>query len=564
MVGAGEQPASVSISVSASASAMTDPNNGYSSVDIGIAFSLAQPINFLPPLPYQASEAELKMPLQASAEARVRSISNPLSWKNRSQPVTPSVARYQLLAPAPITHRQGLLPWDRTFDAVCHSVLKKSNFSKVLTSFHENHIRKRARSGYFRLPDSVRFQICQYLLSNTDKPVCLNKYSFNRDVWRKQDFDTPNETLYQLSCYFRVSFAFRADVLVTFLQQTRLHAVLSPFTGPKVSPLATTWLNRYGLYANDIVVELDMTHLGCGPDLRAIDLSPSLEQIENLLRDFVTAQFKRDKSCPMGSLVLLCRRFHGKRSLKPAPGRYSGSNSRPASRSAKSPEPYSPSENTPRRCEFEPESETLQSPVLPEIRSPTLPSLPLAEEYCPDSYLLFCNLLLHLKGRITSIRMSGFSEDYTTRFIGTLFSSEKNSLAYRVAPSTAWPKLDGQKSYVDLGNGNIALDEHEVTAPNDIPRSLRVWEGCVQLPPPLIDAKGSLLLPTLVCDLQQLRNDVARSVTSLSERAGEELSKSGTKRSETSEKKKLAWFKNNYAIGKLKKRAFSKDAAATY
>ncbi|KAF5665151.1 alpha beta hydrolase fold [Fusarium heterosporum] len=504
------------------------------------------------------------MPLQASAKARVRSISNPSSWKHRSQPVTPSVARYPLLAPVPITHRQGLPPWDRTFDAVCHGALKKGNFSKVLASFHENHARKKARSGYFRLPDSVRFQICQYLLSDTDKPVCLNKYSFNRDVWRKQDFDTPNATLYRLSCYFRVSFTFRADVLVTFLQQTRLHAVLSPFTGPKVSPLATTWLNLYGMYANDIVVEVDMTHLGCGPDPRAIDLSPSLEQMENLLRDFVTAQLKRDNSCPMRSLVLLCRRFHGKRSSKSTPGLYSGSSSRPASRSAKSPEPYSPTATTPRRYEFELESETLRSPVLPEIRSPTLPSLPLAEEYCPDSYLLFCNLLLYLKGRIASIRMSGFSEDYTTRFIGTLFSSEKNSLAYRVAPSTVWPKLDGQKSYVSLGNSNLVLEEHEVAASNDIPSSLRVWEGCVQLPPPFIDAEGKLLLPALVCDLQQLRNTVARSVTSLSERTSEELSKSGTKGSETSEKKKLAWFKSNHAIGKLKKRAFSKDAAATY
>ncbi|KAM0344094.1 hypothetical protein ACHAPU_007815 [Fusarium lateritium] len=503
------------------------------------------------------------MPFQASAKARVRSISNPSSWKNRSQPVTPSVARYPLLAAAPITHRQGLPPWDRTFDAVCHGALKKGNFSKVLASFFENHVRKKARSGYFRLPDSVRFRICQYLLSDTDKPVCLNKYSFNRDTWRRRDFETPNATLFQLSCYFRVSFTFRADVLVTFLQQTRLHAALSPFTGPKVSPLATTWLNRYGMYANDIVVELDMTHLGCGPDPRAIDLSPSLEQIENLLRDFVTAQLKRDESCPMESLVLLCRRFHGKRSPKPTPGRYSGSSSRPASRSAKSPEPYSPRATTPRRYEFEPESDTLRSPVLPEIRSPTLPSLPLAEAYCPDSYLLFCNLLLHLKGRIASIRMCGFSEDYTSRFFETLFS-EKKKLAYRVAPSTVWPKLDGQTSYVDLGNGNIALDEHEAIASSDIQSSLRVWEGCVQLPPPLVDAKGHLLLPALVGDLQRLRNAVARSATSLSERVGEGLSKADTKGSEGSEKRKLAWFKTNYAIGKLKKRAFSKDASATY
>lgn len=505
------------------------------------------------------------MPLQASAKSRARSISNPSSWKNRSQPPTPSSQHYPLLAPVPIAHRQGLPAWDRTFDAVYHSVVKKTSFEQVLGSFLEDHARKKSRSGYFRLPDSVRFKICQYLLPDIEKPIRLNKHSFNRDVWRKQDFETPNSTLYELSCYFQVSFAFRADVLVTFLSRTRLHAVLSPFTGPKISPLATTWLNRYGMYASNIAIELDLTHLGCGSDPVAIDLSPSLEHVENLLQDFVSAQLKRKESCPMGSLVLLCRRFHGRRPLRITTGRYTISNSRPASRSAKSPEPYSPRAMTPRRYESESESEALRSPVLPEIRSPTLPSLPMVEEYCPDSYLLFCNSVLHLKGRIASIRMCGFSDEYTARFIGTLFSDENKNLAYRVAPSTIWPKLNGQKSYVDLGNGNLAVDEHEVPASDDIPSSLRKWEGCVQLPPPLIDAKGYLLLPALVGDLQQLRNVVPRSGTSLSERTCEELSKAGTKGSETSEKKKLAWFKSNYAIGKLKKkRAMSKEAAATY
>jgi hypothetical protein len=505
------------------------------------------------------------MPLQASAKARARSISNPSSWKNRSQPATPLSPHYPLLAPAPVTHRQGLPAWDRTFDAVYHSAMKKASFKQILASFLENNARKKSGSGYFRLPDSVRFKICQYLVPDTEKPVRLNKHSFSRDVWRKQDFETPSSTLYQLSCYFQVSFTFRADVLVTFLLQTKLHAVLSPFTGPKVSPLATAWLNRYGMYASNIAIELDLTHLGCGPDPAAIDLSPSLEHVENLLQDFVSAQLKRKDLCPMDSLVLLCRRFHGRRPLRITPKRYSINNSRPASRSAKSPEPYSPRSMTPRRYESESESEALRSPVLPKIRSPTLPSLPMVEEYCPDSYVLFCNNVLHLKGRIASIRMCGFSDEYTARFVGTLFSNENENLAYRVAPSTIWPKLNGQKSYVDLGNGNLAIDEHEVPASDDIPSSLRAWEGCVQLPPPLIDAKGYLLLPALVGDLQQLRNAVARSGTSLSERTCEELSKSGIKGSETSEKKKLAWFKGNYAIGKLKKkRTMSKEAAATY
>jgi hypothetical protein len=165
--------------------------------------------------------------------------------------------------------------------------------------------------------------------------------------------------------------------------------------------------------------------------------------------------------------------------------------------------------------------------------------------------------------------MCGFSEKYTARFMGTLFSNNSKitkRYAYRVAPSTIWPKLVGQKSYVDTGDGNLSLDEHEVSATNDIPSSLRIWEGCVQLPPPQIDASGDLLLPAIVGDLQKLRNTHARSATSLSERTCEDLRKEDSK-GDSLDKRTIAWFKSNYGKGKLKKkkkRVLSRDAATTY
>ncbi|KAF9774058.1 hypothetical protein IL306_007994 [Fusarium sp. DS 682] len=330
------------------------------------------------------------------------------------------------------------------------------------------------------------------------------------------------------------------------------------------------------MYASNIVIELDMTHLGCGSDPGAGALGPNVEHIEKLLQNFVNAQMKRKESCPMESLVLLCRRFHGKRpkvifepprAISSRPG--SRSASRSVSRSAKTPEPYSPTATTPRRCNFDDDDDGgLRSPTYPELRSPTYPSVSLVEEYCPDSYLLFCNNILYLKGRIGSVRMCGFSEEYTARFMGTLFSNNSKitrSYAYRVAPSTIWPKLSGQKSYVDMGDGNLSLDDHEVTPANDIPSSLRIWEGCVQLPPPQIDTNGDTLMPAIVGDLQKLRSAYARSTTSLSEHTCEDLRKEGSK-GDTLDKKTIAWFKSNYGKGKLKKkkRVLSRDAATTY
>jgi hypothetical protein len=192
--------------------------------------------------------------------------------------------------------------------------------------------------------------------------------------------------------------------------------------------------------------------------------------------------------------------------------------------------------------------------------------LPIREQYCPDGYLLFCNNILRLKGRVASIRMCGFSEDYSTRLIGTLFADQKNVVGYRITPSTIWPKLSGQKSYVDMSGGIIALDEHESPATNYIPEALRKWEGCVQLPPPHMDANGNFVLPAFLPELQQARDGYLRSETSLSERTCDELSREFAKKSTISEKRGFAWIKEPFIRNKLKKkkRHLSRDAAITY
>lgn len=508
------------------------------------------------------------MPLKASVKERTRSTSNP--FKNRSQPVTPVTPntpvspKFPRLRPPVNVPRQNLPAWDRSFDAVCHSATTKASFEKVLSSFFENHGRKKPSSGYFRLPDSVRLQICRHLLPDNHKPLRLNKFPFNRDVWRTQDFASPYSTLGQISPYLEVSFAFRADVLVAFLLETRLHAVFSPFIGPRVSPLATTWLNDYGSYASNIVVELDMSHLACGPTPDAAYLLANTEKTALRLKYFVEAQLQRSESCPIESLVLLCRRFFGKRPIAEEPEPSSTTTSRPPSRGLRTPEPYSPRGNSLKRHNSEPDEMLFLSPVSSRETFPD--PLPLRENYCPDGYLLFCNNILRLKGRIASIRMCGFSEDYSTRLIGTLFTDQKNVVGYRITPSTIWPKLSGQKSYIDLSGGIIALDEHEAPTTNYIPEALRKWEGCVQLPPPHIDANGNFVLPAFLADLQQARDGYLRSETSLSERTCDELSREFANKSTISEKRGFAWIKEPFIRNKLKKkkRHLSRDAAITY
>ncbi|WXC63085.1 hypothetical protein SNK03_008902 [Fusarium graminearum] len=502
-----------------------------------------------------------------SVRVRTRSTSNPATAvRNRSQPatpVTPNTPSFPRLRPPVNVPRHNLPAWDRAVDAVCHNAEpKKASFEKVLKAFFIDHGRRKSSVGYFRLPDSVRLRICMYLLPDNDKPLRLNKFPFNRDVWRSQDFASAYSTLGRISPYLEVSFAFRADVLITFLQKTRLHAVLSPFTGPRVSPLVTKWLNTYGTYATNITIELDMSHLSGAPAHDAAMLLANSEKTGLLFKDVLMSQLKRSDDCPLESLVLLCRRFYGKRPSKPEPVPVNTASSRPPSRGARTPEVHSPRGKALQFWESRSRDKIVLSPAssYDDLKSETM-TLRLQDDYCPDSHLLFCNYILHLRGRITSIRMCGFSDDYTTRLIGTFFSGQK-TLAYRVTPSTVWPKLDGQKSFQDAGHGIIALDEHEIPASDNIPKSLRKWQGCVQLPPPLIDYRGNLLLPTLVGDLQLLRGDVSRSDTSLSERTCEELQIKDKKKSFLSEKRAFSWFKERKL--KNKKRELSRDADTSY
>ncbi|KAF5013464.1 hypothetical protein FDECE_540 [Fusarium decemcellulare] len=527
------------------------------------------------------SERLGSMRMRDSSRFRKRSKSNP---QISSKPPPIPTAGLPISQPrhswAP--HRQDLPPWDRTVDAVYHKYTrghtKKSAFQDVLTRFFKDHARQKPSSGYFRLPDPVRLRICRYLLPATNKPLCLNKSSFNRDVWRSEDFVPPSSTLRPLASYFEVSFAFRADILVAFLQGTRLHAVFSPYVGDKVSPLATVWLNKYGVYASNIVIEVDMSLLGCGAGPLAYKLLSNAEHTSRLLRAFAISQLKRSESLPMASLVLLCRRFYGQRPdlrQELTPGGHSRNTSNHSSRSTrtqksepsgtmrgiklKSPGRKITMEQLLRQADAQSEPETAADfgPKI-SMRSASLPSGPLSRQYCPDSYLLICNQLLYLRGRVDSLRMCGFTEKYTTCFIQTLFPDvrvDPELHSYRVTPSTLWPKLSGQRSHVDMGEGYMAVDQHKL--PGEVPPYLLRWEGCVQLPPPVVNEHGVSCLPPIVNDLQRQRSHVVRAGTSLSERTSEQM------RKESGDSKKRSVWSWTMGKARLKKRTFSKGADTT-
>ncbi|PTB65801.1 hypothetical protein BBK36DRAFT_1159928 [Trichoderma citrinoviride] len=135
---------------------------------------------------------------------------------------------------------------------------------------------------------------------------------------------------------------------------------------------------------------------------------------------------------------------------------------------------------------------------------------PPPSSYCPDKHLSICNHLVRLRNNVTSLRMAGFSEAYTNAFIATLFPESRilplRFHAYRVAPSTFWPRLRYQKSMIDNGRA-VVLDDHQV-----IPEPGMFPEGPVQLPAPIVYKCPSL--KSLPAARNRSRNNTASSGSS--------------------------------------------------
>lgn len=482
----------------------------------------------------------------------------------------------------PGSHRRNLPPWDRTLDATYHTPTPpappSTTFSSSLTTFFSSTHHPRPLTGYFRLPDPIRLLITTYLLLPSSKPVRLNPRSFTRDVWRDSDFQAPSDALEGVRRYGGVSFAWRADVLMAVLGGRVWHVTLGPFVGATLCPMATLWLEKYGMYMQNIVIEVDMSRLGYGPNFEATRLRMSTSHVEALLQDFVTSQLRRDESRPLDSLIILCRRFYGERT----PSKRTTSLTEPPERtSSQLRRSDTMKNNLPSRPSTEPRT---ASPALSLHHSTSAPTPPRALttpssehwpasplsltqdlSYCPDAELVVCNHLVRLRHRVRSLRMCGFSEVYTMRFVATLFPGARGERAYRVAPVTVWPRLKGQKAWVDGGDGVVVLDEHErqIVTPMELVR----WEGCVQLPPPILNEQGTPSLPPIVEALQRLRSRSIGQSAKTSEESSlssQILSVPALPTQSTSDRRKIKNLLERYGkTGARRKRTLTREVATT-
>lgn len=403
-----------------------------------------------------------------------------------------------------IRRKTDLPPWDRAVDVVCHRHEHEHHhqqttlaaFTQSMKAYSRNEQtpatsgkqKGRSSSGshclsYAGLPDHIRLRICHYLTEDQEdghhaRVVTLSLPVFLREAWPPGTFTLITTALHPHQPYLGVSRSLRADILVSFLSSHTFHVIFSPYVNTRLSPFATLWLFRYGIYMRSIILKVDMSKLGNGPVAGLLSMT---SQLERLVRMFAETQARREGR-PIKELILLCRRFYGvrvatqvgdKTMLAPRKGDSLDGCSSPNSTSA------SPTV-----------SDEIQHVV--DQHSPCF--------YCPDYRLRLCDPLFGLRGQVSSLRMCGFGDQYTRQFVAKMFPDATHRFAYRLAPSVGpWGRLAGQKRFIDDGKGNIICDE---VPAHDEPDSAAVlctrYQGPVMPPPPIVnpDTK-SVSLPVL-------------------------------------------------------------------
>ena len=452
---------------------------------------------------------------------------------------------------------------------------KNLDWERTLTKFRADHKyegpKKDILPGYFRLPAGVRLQICQHVMAEevwSHRAIGLNDRAFDREVWPPGYFADLGDVLLFLKTYEEVSPELHTEMLLAILTTSRFHVTFSPFVERLLSPVETNWIRDYGQYMQHVALELDMSRFGLGPGGSKAAYAPGTPNVGNLVRVFVEEQLKRKGHSTMEAFVILCRQFYGDRPAYVPEELAAATTSMAAETEPSTPPSSSMSRSsnkgtalgslatalveaggkdaavdksqtgvvkTTTQITISGYSMDAEKNVKPgrtgsttksSLRSNGQTSEDSTEEpkgplppvsYCSQESLAVCDPLLKLDGLVDSVRICGFGEGYTHKLLTGLFkmppTADLKHYSYRVAPSTLWPRLHGQKSWVDIGNSQFVLDNHVLPGPEGL---LIHPTGPIIPAPPTVDLlTGDTSVPNLgIVDVNDMK------IPELSDRRG--------------------------------------------
>ena len=171
----------------------------------------------------------------------------------------------------------------------------------------------------FNLPTKVRMNIYKYCFPPNPRKITLSPAFATKAAFDPDFFDDPFEVQQYICGALEAFRAIRHELMTYFWTQFHFHVTLSPFTGPKFSPLSHIWLVDYATIVQHLTLEVDFSRFGGGYFIGASDYGYSMGKTDLMLCDIFTRMSKRRETTVMSELDLLCRRYAGVRPLPPPP-----------------------------------------------------------------------------------------------------------------------------------------------------------------------------------------------------------------------------------------------------
>ncbi|KAJ0108018.1 hypothetical protein J7T55_008154 [Diaporthe amygdali] len=263
------------------------------------------------------------------------------------------------------------------------------------------------RFSYFALPDKLRFEVMRHLFADTytGKPILLNTKRQACPAWPDDAFDSLGSVLKPLEAIMWACPRLRADAMVVLLLTRKFHVIFSPFVKERSQPLPTTWFFRYLHLMQDVSLELDMTKLGFGSSWGAAGVDPKIDNIHELVRKFTAEIFTRGPANTLSCLTVHCRRYFGYRQ-----GRHEDAEKYPLIGEEDKARSVLPGQarNYDHRAPSLPPSAA--RPYSGHLRHHA--DLPHRVPYVTEDHLSVASPLRTLTGRVESVRMVGFSEQW--------------------------------------------------------------------------------------------------------------------------------------------------------
>ncbi|KAI3390968.1 hypothetical protein diail_8303 [Diaporthe ilicicola] len=338
--------------------------------------------------------------------------------------------------PSPAFDRTVDLTWYRTAreeggTIICSIPRPSDRFEHALTLFVAQYAKGRSfkkydgrkRFPYFDLPNKIRFEIMRHATADTHtgKPILLNSKRQASPAWPDDAFVSLGSVLRPLQAIMWACPRLRADAMVVLLLTRRFHVIFSPFVKERSQPLPTTWLFRYLHLMQDVSLELDMTKLGFGYSWESTAVDDKIHDIGALVRKFTAEMLTRNPANSMGCLTIHCRRYFGYRQgPNTVQGREDAYKDPLVDGEEDGARPLVPGRGGSARGVGQPRNHNRQAPSLPpsavqpysgHFRHHT--DLPDRVPFVTEDQLSVASPLRTLVGRVDSVRMVGFSEQWT-------------------------------------------------------------------------------------------------------------------------------------------------------